>query len=96
LRGENVRRIWENTQGVRGVRGEEQNLWGDSDEKAEAGRTFTVPLLVLFRPNLPTSSVLLPAPPEPFAYSPASGRRNQGRTGYHGKKRGGEGCVGDG
>ena len=54
---------------------------------------FTVPLLIRFRLNPPTSSVLLPAPPEPFAYSPGSGGRNQGRTGYHGKKGGGQGCV---
>jgi len=96
LRGENVRRIRENMERVRGVLGEEQNLWGGSDEKGEVGRTLTVPLLVLFRPNPSTSSVLLPAPPELFAYFPGSGRRNQGKTGYNGKKGGGQVCVGEG
>jgi len=60
------------------------------------GRTFIVSLLVLFRPNPPTSSVLLPAPREPFAYSAGSGGRNQGRPGYHGKNCGGQGYVGEG
>jgi len=78
------------------VRGEEQSLWRASDEKAGAGRRFTVPLLVLFRPNPTTSSVLLPALPEPFAYSPGSGGQTPGRTGYHGKKGGGQGRVGEG
>jgi len=96
FRGKNVRRIREDTQRVRGVWGEEQILWRGSDEKAEAGIMFTVPLRVLFCPKPPTSSVLLPAQPEPFAYSPRSGARNQGRTGYHGKKGGGHGCVGEG
>jgi len=44
---------------------------GGSDEKGEAGRMFAVPLLVLFRPYLPTSSVLLPAsPPNPLRILP--------------------------
>jgi len=68
-----VRRFQENTQSVRGVRVEEQNLWGGSNKKAKAGRTFPVPLLILFRLNPSTRSVRLPAPPEPFAYSPGSG-----------------------
>ena len=37
-----------------------------------------------------------PCTPEPFAYSPGSGGRNQGRTGYHGKKGGGQGCLVEG
>jgi len=65
-------RIWENTQRVQGVRGDEPSWWVGSDEKGEWRRTFPVPLVVLFRPNPPTSSVLLPAPPEPFVYAPRS------------------------
>jgi len=67
-----VRRIRQNTQRARAVLGEEQSLWGGMDEEGEAGRTFPVPLLLLFRPKPPTSHFLLPAPPEPFAYSPRS------------------------
>jgi len=78
------------------VWGEEQSLREGSDEKAEAGRTFTVPLLVLFRPNPTTSSLLLAAPPKPFAYSPRSGGRNLGKIGYHEKKGGSQRCVGEG
>jgi len=96
LRGDNVHRIWENTQRVQEVWGEERSFWGGSDEKAEAWGTFTFPLLVLFCPNPPTSSVRLTQPPEPFAYSPGSGGRNQGTTGYHGEKGGGQGCVDEG
>ena len=76
------------------MRGEDQSLDGGSDENAEAERTFTVPLLGLFVPNPPTRSGLLPAPPEPFAYSPGSGGQNQGRTRYHGKKGGPTGVCG--
>ena len=43
-----VRQIRENRQRVQGVRGEEQSLLGGSDKKGEVGRTFLVPLIVLF------------------------------------------------
>jgi len=69
-----VRRIWEITPRVWRVPGDEQSSWGGSDQKPEAGRTFPVPLLVLFHPNLHTRSVLHPPPPEPCAYSLESGR----------------------
>jgi len=65
-----VCRIRENMQKARGVRGEEQSMWGGSDGKAEAGRRSLIPLLVLFRQNPPTSCVLLPTTLDPFAYSP--------------------------
>ena len=68
-----VCRIRENTQRGRGVHGEEQSSWGGSDEKGLGEGLLTFSTLLLFRPNLSTSSVLHPAPPEPFAYSPRSG-----------------------
>jgi len=64
-----IHQIPGNTQMVLEGRGEEQSVWGGLDKKGEVGRTFPVPLLVLFRLNPSTSSVLLPAPPEPFVYS---------------------------
>jgi len=99
FRGEKVRRIRENMQRGWAVRKEEQSLCGDWDEKELGeGRGMFSPLLLLC-PNTPTSSVLqvlLPVPPKLFAYSPRSGRRNQSRMGYHGKKDGGQECVGEG
>jgi len=96
LRGENIRQIRENTQRVRGVWGKEQSLWGGSDKKGLGEELGTSSPLLLFRLNPSRRSILLPALPEPFAYSPRFGRRNQGRTGYHGKKGGGQECVGEG
>jgi len=63
LGGENIRRIRLKTERVRGVRGEEQSLWGGSDEKGRGEVLGTFSPLVLFRLNLPTRSVPLPAPP---------------------------------
>ena len=96
LRGENVCRIRENTQRVRGVRGEEKSFWGVSDEKGLGEGLGTFSPLLLFHPHPPTSCVLLPLPPEPLAYSPGSGGGNRVRTGYHGNNSSGHGCVGEG
>ena len=81
-----VRRIRENTQRVREVRGEQQTLWGGFRRKRRSGENVPSPSPSPFSSKPIPSSLLLPAPPEPFAYSPRSGRPNQGRTGYHGKK----------
>jgi len=82
FRGENVRRIGENTQRVQRVQGEEQSLWGGLDEKrlGEGLGTFSPLLLLCLNP--PTSCILLPTPPEPFEYFPGSRGRNLGRMGY--------------
>jgi len=69
---------------------------GGFRRKTRSVENVHVPLLALFCPNPPTSSVFLPTPPAPFAYSPRSGGRNQPRTGYHGKKSGGQGFLGEG
>jgi len=95
LTGENVRQIRENTHRVREVLGEAQSLWGGSDEKGLGEGLGTFSHFSLFCPNPPTSSVLLLTPPEPFAYSPGSGGQNHSKTRYHGKKGGGQGCVGE-
>ena len=53
-------------QRVRGVRREEQSLWGGLDEKGLAEGLGTFSPLLPFRPNPPTSSVLLPVPLNPL------------------------------
>ena len=95
-RGENIHEIRENTQRGRGLWGEEHSLWGGSDEKGLGEGLGTFSLLLLCHLNPPTCSVLHPGPPEPFAYSPGSGKQNQGRTWDPAKKSGGQGCVGEG
>jgi len=79
-----------------GDAGRRTELLGGLDEKELGEGLGTFPLLLLFHPNPPKRSILFPAPPEPFAYSPAFGGGNQGRTGYHGRKGGTQGCVGEG
>jgi len=51
---------------VQRVQGEEQSLWGGSDEKGLEEGLGTFSPLLLCRLNPPTSSVLPPHPPNPL------------------------------
>jgi len=78
-RGESPPDLGEYAKGS-GVQGEEHSLWGGSDQKGLGEELGMFSPLLLFRPNPPTSCVLVPTPTKPFAYPPESGGRNEGRN----------------
>jgi len=86
LRGENVRRIRENTQRVRGVRGDEQSSWGGSDERGLGEGLGTFSPLLLFHPNPPTSSVFSPHPPNPLRILPDPADEIRAERGIMGRR----------